>query len=158
MSQLNSDQQSVERSQHDERVERRLAYRHPATELRTQLRTRRGFFGESWEEVSSQDFSRTGISVISSVALKDDASVLLCLELVLAMGSVTVAQLPGRVRHIKTIGRQFRYGIEFQIATAGSTGESLGTQLESLEDLVQRSDKVARRLRERRAPSREFGH
>jgi hypothetical protein len=108
--------------------------------------------------VSSQDFSRSGISVISSVALKDDASVLLCLELVLAMGSVTVAQLPGRVRHIKSVGRQFRYGIEFLAGDTGSTGESLSTQLESLEELMQRSDKVARRLRERRAPSREFGH
>ena len=48
--------------------------------------------------------------------MKEGASVLLNLELVMEMGSVTIPKLSGTVRHVKTVGRQYRYGIEFDSA------------------------------------------
>ncbi|GAA3960707.1 PilZ domain-containing protein [Allohahella marinimesophila] len=129
--------------------ERRRTYRYPSAELRTKLRTKRGLFGESWDEVSSKDFNHQGISIISPDVLKEGASILLSIELVMEMGSVTIPKLSGIVRHVKTVGRQYRYGIEFDSSQKGQGSESLQAQLLRIEELVDRAQSVAKRIQQR---------
>lgn len=129
--------------------ERRRTYRYPSAELRTKIRTRRGLFGESWEEVSSKDFNHQGISVVYPDALNEGAAVLLSLELVMEMGSVSIPKLSGMIRHVKTVGRQYRYGIEFDSSQKGQGSESLQAQLLRIEELVDRAQSVAKRIQQR---------
>tara|TARA_R100000306_G_scaffold62586_1_gene74660 strand:+ start:66804 stop:67256 length:453 start_codon:yes stop_codon:yes gene_type:complete len=132
--------------------ERRRTYRYPSAELRTKLRTKRGLFGESWDEVSSQDFNHQGVSIVSPEGMKEGASILLSLELVMEMGSVMIPKLSGTIRHVKTVGRQYRYGIEFDATQKGQGSESLQAQLMRIEELVERAQSVAKRIQQRNSP------
>lgn len=125
--------------------ERRRSRRYPAAELRARMRVKKGLLSEAWEEVSTSDFSRHGIAIESPVEVKQGEMVTLALELHMEMGVITIDKLMAVVRHRKVLGRQNRYGLEFDLAQKVK-GADLETQLSRIEGLLERSHNLAQRI------------
>lgn len=125
--------------------ERRRSRRYPAAELRASLRVKKGLLNETWEEVAPSDFSRHGIAVETAVDFKLSDTVPLSISLHMEMGVIQIDRITGIIRHKKLLGKQIRYGIEFDLSQKVK-GIDLDSQLARVEGLLERSHNLAKRI------------
>jgi hypothetical protein len=127
--------------------DRRNRRRIPAAELKANLRIKKGLFGEEWLEVKPHDYHKLGVAIETKLQLRLEDEVVVGLELRMDMGTIQLEKLAGIVRYVRPIGHTYRYGIEFDFeGPRYMRATDISTQLERIENLLERSQQVAGRI------------
>ncbi|WP_157496763.1 PilZ domain-containing protein [Hahella ganghwensis] len=113
-------------------MERRRVRRIPAIELQTNIREKKGLFGETWSEVRAMDFTHSGVCIDSDRPLNVGQIITLSFYLKMEIGEIKLEKVQGEVKHVKFLGSLCRCGVEFSGIRAGSEQEAQLTRLESL--------------------------
>ena len=127
--------------------ERRHLRRFPAAELEVRLRQSKSWFSRG-ETVAAEDFTREGVSIITSRNLKDGQKVLVDLILRLDRGEIHQNRIVAVVSNQRPEAEKTRYGLRFDFR-ANAAMRALDTQarLGRMEGILERIAKLKARTR-----------
>lgn len=122
--------------------ERRRYRRHPALELKAEVRIKKGLFGQRIE-VEACDYSKRGIAIETEYEFKPEQPITLSIILKMVMGDIRIDKVEGIVKNIIASHPNPRYGIEFNY-DANRHMKSIETksQLGRIEGILERSEKL----------------
>lgn len=132
-----------------QRMERRRLRRMPAANLALAWRPRKGLFNR-YQPGEGRDFSRHGLSLVTAgnTRLREGDSLELQAELSMEAGSLNLDRLIATVRNIRDdAGGQQVLGLEFDFrASRTMKAEHTLVQLERIEGILERSEKLRQRI------------
>ncbi len=122
--------------------ERRRYRRHPALELKAEVKIKKGLFGQRIE-VEACDYSKRGMAIETEYEFEPQQIITLNIILKMIMGDIRVDKVEGIVKNIISSHPKPRYGIEFDYnANRHMKAIETKSQLGRIEGILERSEKL----------------
>lgn len=131
--------------------ERRRYRRHPALELKAEVKIKKGLFGQRIE-VEACDYSKRGMAIETEYEFKPEQSITLSIILKMVMGDIRIDKVEGIVKNKITSHPRPRYGIEFDYdANRHMKAIETKSKLGRIEGILERSENLRLKMEDQQS-------
>jgi len=127
--------------------ERRKNPRLPWIKFESKVKVRRGLFSSEWVEIVPFDYSKYGMGIQTDEVFELKDIIHLSISLEMEVGLVELDVVPGVVRYREKHHSRFNYGIEFDYSSKYLNKESSRSDLEHIEQIINKHEQMKGRLR-----------